>query len=512
MDERAAKTQQETVSDGSDGETHSAWDSVMRLLNPIVCGILLLSLVACGGGGSGSSSVTPEPIADNGGGGDGASDGSSDSTDDSCGVPAQLDFVEQVSQSWYLWFDELAAVDKADYTDPEAYLDALTAPLAADLRDPGFSYLTSISADEARFTSGAYIGFGFRYTITGANQFIMIDVFEGSPAHDAGFRRGWELLAIDLGTGFETMTALRDRGATSEEVFGTSDVGVERLFRLGKADTLLEAVVAKVELDPPALAGEPLLLARPGNSPVAYLNLRQFILSANDPLSSASQTFADAGVTDMVVDLRYNGGGLLSVVDNMMDLLGGGVADGALSFQLSHNSQHTEEDANQQGFFNELANTMTPQRIAFITSGSTASASELVINALDPHIEVVLIGADTYGKAVGQYAFDLEQCDVRLRLTAFEIVNGEGQGGYYTGLYDTGRFTLCSAQDDIFNGFGDPQEASLAAAMDWLATGTCQTERSLNVKQSQRATTRGAVPAWWRANTVRPDRLDPTLK
>ena len=155
MDERAAKTQQETVSDGSDGETHSAWDSVMRLLNPIVCGILLLSLVACGGGGSGSSSVTPEPSADNGGGGDGASDGSSDSTDDSCGVPAQLDFVEQVSQSWYLWFDELAAVDKADYTDPEVYLDALTAPLAADLRDPGFSYLTSISADEARFTSGA---------------------------------------------------------------------------------------------------------------------------------------------------------------------------------------------------------------------------------------------------------------------------------------------------------------------------------------------------------------------
>ena len=481
----------------------------MDSLSRIFYAALLLLLAACGGGG-GSSSVPSAPIADNGG--DGGSDGSSDNPDDSCGVPAQLDFIEQVSQSWYLWFDELAEVDKADYTDPAVYLDALVAPLAADLRDPGFSYLTSITADEARFTSGAYIGFGFRYTITAANQFVMIDVFEGSPAYEAGFRRGWELLAIDLGTGFETMAALRDRGATSEEIFGANEIGTERLFRLGKADTLLEAVVAKVELDPPALAGKPLLLARPGNSPVAYLNLRQFILSANDPLSSASQAFAEAGVTDMVVDLRYNGGGLLSVADNMLDLLGGGVANGALSFQLSHNSQHTEEDANQQGFFDELLNTMAPQRIAFITSGSTAAARELVINALDPHVEVVLIGADTYGKAVGQYAFDLEQCDVRLRLTAFEIVNGEGQGGYYTGLFDTGRFTLCSAQDDILNVFGDPQEASLAAAMDWLATGTCQTERSLNVRQSRPAKAGGADPSWWRVNTVRPDRLDPTLR
>ena len=205
-----------------------------------------------------SSSVPSAPIADNGG--DGGSDESSDNPDDSCGVPAQLDFIEQVSQSWYLWFDELAEVDKADYTDPAVYLDALVAPLAADLRDPGFSYLTSITADEARFTSGAYIGFGFRYTITAANQFVMIDVFEGSPAYEAGFRRGWELLAIDLGTGFETMAALRDRGATSEEIFGANEIGTERLFRLGKADTLLEAVVAKVELDPPALAGKPLVI------------------------------------------------------------------------------------------------------------------------------------------------------------------------------------------------------------------------------------------------------------
>ena len=76
----------------------------MDSLSRIFYAALLLLLAACGGGG-GSSSVPSAPIADNGG--DGGSDESSDNPDDSCGVPAQLDFIEQVSQSWYLWFDEL---------------------------------------------------------------------------------------------------------------------------------------------------------------------------------------------------------------------------------------------------------------------------------------------------------------------------------------------------------------------------------------------------------------------
>ena len=95
------------------------------------------------------------------------------------------------------------------------------------------------------------------------------------------------------------------------------------------------------------------------------------------------------------------------------------------------------------------------------------------------------MGEDTLGKAVGQYAFDQDrvspewsQCDTRLRLVTFEIVNGEGQGGYYTGLVDSGRFTLCPAVDDISRNFGDPEEASLSVALDWLNSGTCNAAAS----------------------------------
>ncbi|GIS02176.1 MAG: hypothetical protein CM15mP103_07270 [Gammaproteobacteria bacterium] len=92
----------------------------------------------------------------------------------------------------------------------------------------------------------------------------------------------------------------------------------------------------------------------------------------------------------------------------------------------------------------------------FITSRSPASASELVINGLHPHIDAVMVGGNTYGKQVGQGRWDLheleeglerEDCDVALRLTAFEIVNGENEGGYHqVGLGGTGRFTLCAAR------------------------------------------------------------------
>jgi hypothetical protein len=131
---------------------------------------------------------------------------------------------------------------------------------------------------------------------------------------------------------------------------------------------------------------------------------------------------------------------------------------------------------------------MEPLRIAFITTGGTASASELVINSLAPHIEVVIIGEDTLGKAVGQYAFDQSQvpewasCDTRLRLIAFQIVNGEGNGGYYNGLVSSGGFTFCPAKDDLTRNFGDPEESSLNAALGWLNNGFCSANTATTSK------------------------------
>ena len=491
------------------------------MINWLVIGLFSFLLMACGGGGDSSSPPPPAPpIADN--------DNSDDTGDaDACGVPAQIDFVEAVTDSWYLWYDEMADVDKAGYESAQAYLDARLEPLSDDGRDRGFSYMTTITEDETSISSGAYIGFGFRSSSSSTGLFI-IDVFESGPAWAAGIRRGMELIAVDTGNGFETLEQLSEREATSEEIFGPSEVGVVRDFRFRQNGTEVEFSIAKDELEPPALAGEPLLIERSGLSPVGYLHLRQFIDAALTPedgfssLTDATTLFKEASVTDLIIDLRYNGGGLLSVADTMMDLLAGLTATGEPSFKIQVNDQHPEfnDDEDNWGLFDELLETFSPIRIAFITSRSTASASELIINGLDPHIEVVMVGGNTFGKQVGQGRWDMhegveglerEDCDVALRLTAFEIVNGENEGGYHqVGLEGTGRFTLCAAEDDIFNAFGDPQEASVATALDWLGTGSCPSSASANndaVKASQRA----ALPAWLEAEYI-PERVDGNLR
>ena len=489
--------------------------------NWLVIGLFSFLLMACGGGSSGSSPPPPAPpVADN--------DNSDDTEDaDACGVPAQIDFVEAVTDSWYLWYDEMADVDKAGYESAQAYLDARLAPLSDDGRDRGFSYMTTITEDETSISSGAYIGFGFRSNSSSTGLFI-IDVFESGPAWAAGVRRGMELVAVDTGNGFETLEQLSEREATSEEIFGPSEVGVVRDFRFTQNGTEVDFSIAKDELEPPALAGEPLLIDRSGLAPVGYLHLRQFIDAALTPedgfssLSDATTLFKEASVTDLIIDLRYNGGGLLSVADTMMDLLAGLTATGEPSFKIQVNDQHPEfnDDEDNWGLFDELPETFSPIRIAFITSRATASASELIINGLDPHIEVVMVGANTFGKQVGQGRWDMhegveglerEDCDVALRLTAFEIVNGENQGGYHqVGLDGTGRFTLCAAEDDISNAFGDPQEASVAIALDWLGTGSCPSSvsgSSNGVLASQRV----ALPAWLEAEYI-PERIDENLR
>ncbi len=493
--------------------------------NWLVIGLFSFLLLACGGG-SGSRTPPPAPPVADGPGSDNDSSGDTGEAD-ACGVPAQIDFVEAVTDSWYLWYDEMADVDKAGYESAEAYLDARLAPLIDDGRDRGFSYMTTITEDETSISSGAYIGFGFRSNSSSTGVFI-IDVFESGPAWAAGVRRGMELVAVDTGNGFETLEQLSEREATSEEIFGPSEVGVARDFRFTQNGTEVDFSIAKDELEPPALAGEPLLIDRSGLAPVGYLHLRQFIVAALTPedrfssLSDATTMFKEASVTDLIIDLRYNGGGLLSVADTMMDLLAGLTATGDPSFKIQVNEQHPEfnDDEDNWALFDELPETFSPIRIAFITSRATASASELIINGLDPHIEVVMVGANTFGKQVGQGRWDMhegveglerEDCDVALRLTAFELVNGENQGGYHqVGLDGTGRFTLCAAEDDISNAFGDPQEASVATALDWLGTGSCPSSvsgGSNGVLASQRVT----LPAWLEAEYI-PERVDENLR
>jgi hypothetical protein len=119
-----------------------------------------------------------------------------------------------------------------------------------------------------------------------------------------------------------------------------------------------------------------------------------------------------------------------------------------------------------------------PVRIAFLTTGATASASEITVNSMSAWVEVAIVGEDTLGKPVGQLAFDLGGgCEDRLRLVSFRTVNARGQGDYYEGLGGTLHFA-CAASDTLGRPLGDPTEGLTAAALHWLGTGACATVMS----------------------------------
>lgn len=452
------------------------------VIKAISCSSISLLLAACGGGGGGGGnggSLSPPPTTP-------------PPATASCDVESQKDFVLAVADDWYLWYDEMASVSQADFTTAEAYLAALTAPLAQDFRDPGFSYLTTRAEDEANFTSGAFVGFGFRFAIDDAGRYLISDTFGGGPAFRAGFVRGAELLAVDTGSGFVTMREYEEQGDSLDTIFGGPVDGLERGFRMLIEGETVEFVVRKEELDVPPLAAAPRTLARPGLTPVAYIHLRSFTLSANSELDAVFAELAGQGITDFVIDLRYNGGGLVDVADRFLGLLGGQVAGGEIAYKLSHNDKRAAENAESD--FIDQPNSAAPLRIAFLTSDATASASELMINSLEPFVEVVLVGGDTSGKAVGQYAFDQNGCETRLRMVAFETVNGEDFGGYYTGLVDTGRFTLCAVEDEFTGAFGSADEALLAGALSWLNDGVCPAEVGVSSSANNRSLRRGPPP------------------
>jgi hypothetical protein len=189
-------------------------------------------------------------------------------------------------------------------------------------------------------------------------------------------------------------------------------------------------------------------------------------------LRNAFQTFRSQGISKVIVDLRYNGGGLVSIAELLGNLLGGNRSTANVMFFQTFNAAKSSN--NTTTHFNPQAQSVSPLKIAFIGTGGTASASELVINSMTPYLGVNsgLIGTNTYGKPVGQIAVDRSACDDRLRVMAFKTENSNHQGDYFNGLA-TYVGATCQAADDITKPLGDASESSVMKALDFVAGRTC---------------------------------------
>ncbi|WP_294333339.1 S41 family peptidase [uncultured Sphingomonas sp.] len=442
----------------------------MGFLRSGVSAIVLAALLAsCGGGGSGGGSgtvvqpgsATPTPTAS------------------SCSLRARQDWLLATMREWYLFPETLPAnLDPGGYTTADAYLDALTATARAQGRDRYFTYLTSITQETAYYNSGSSAGFGFRLSSDG-NGVTVTESFEGSSALQAGIDRGAQILAIgtssaDLRDVTSIYAAQGSAGIT--DALGPSTAGTTRVLRVRDPDGTVRIVtLAKTDyaLTPVSSRYGAQILTDPnGGGRVGYVNLRTFINTADPALRAAFASFKAQGIDKVIVDLRYNGGGLVAIAELFGDLLGGARASSDVFSFTSFRPEKSANDSTRN--FMPQPEAIAPTRIAFIGTRATASASELVINGMIPyfHANLGLIGTNTYGKPVGQVAIDRSDCDDRLRVIAFATQNANRQGGYFNGLAGNVEAS-CSAADDVTHPLGDVREASVKAALDFVAGRSC---------------------------------------
>ncbi len=444
-------------------------------MKPGRCGAalsVLALLSACGGGGGGGS-PTPSPISAPP---PAPTPSPTPAPSAGCSLLERQNWAAAQLREFYLFPETLPAnLSPAGFNTVQDYVDALTATARAQRRDRFFTFVTSIREENAFFQSGQTAGFGIRLSTDAAARRVFIaEAFEGAPALLQGIDRGTEILAV--GTSEANLRPTADIVAAEggiSNALGPSTAGTTRVLRVQDASGIRNVTVTKAEFEiPPVSNRYGARIIDDGGRRVGYLNLRTFIDTADPALRQAFAGFRSAGITEVIVDFRYNGCGLVSIAELMGDLLGGNrTRQEVFSFTTF---RPEKSQFNETRFVEPQPQSISSMKLAFIATNGTASASELVINAFIPYLRANagLIGGNTFGKPVGQIALDRSQCDDRLRVVAFATQNANRQGDYFDGLASKVEAS-CQAPDDFSRQLGDPTEGSVRTALDYLAGRPC---------------------------------------
>ena len=390
-----------------------------------------------------------------------------------CTTLGQCSYVRDVLQSFYYWYRQLPDPDPASFSSPEAYLEAVRyRPL-----DTTFSYVTSKASSDAFYSESQYIGFGFSFKQTGETELRLAQTFPGSPAAEAGMDRGDFLLSVN-GKPVPDLIRSGEIGTVfgPEQVGVSADVAWRDMRGQERSATLTKSLVTIPTVSQTAVIPE-------GSARVGYVHLRNFVQPSVEALSTAFAEVRDGGATDLVLDLRYNGGGLVTVSQHLASLVGGAPLVGKVFVQFTHNDKQASRNTTYD--FQAKPQALGLSRLVVIATGSSASASEAVINGLRPYMDVKVVGDATYGKPVGQYGFEF--CQKVLYPVSFLVTNARGEADYFDGIPAD-----CAAADDLDHPLADAGEASLAEALHVLRTGRCSAAAAGQARALARL--RAAVP------------------
>jgi C-terminal processing protease CtpA/Prc len=370
-----------------------------------------------------------------------------------CEIGTQNAWVYELMLNAYLWAEELPDIDPLAYDDP--------ATMVADIRFQDvdrWSRVSDLETTEALFEEGMVIGLGTRTDYDTAGNVVFSFVHPLSPAGQAGVVRGDRLVGLG---GFAIDQVSADD--LWDQAYGPNEPGVVVDMVVESGSETRELSITK-DWYPLVTVPYVEIFAVAGRS-VGYFTFTTFVEPSVAELDDAFTQFRDAGVREVIVDLRYNGGGSISTARHLIDLLVGGIAEGRVSYRVDYTGVLDEQDTTRH-VSRVGASLPAVDKVVFITTGSTLSASELVINGVRPHVAVDLVGDRTGGKPVGSHQWSF--CDKVAQPITFALLNAENYGEYFDGLPAD-----CVALDDVTLPLADASEASITAALSLLAGTGC---------------------------------------
>ncbi len=403
------------------------------------------------------------------------------------------------SNDLYLWYDEIVDMDPVLHPTPEYFEQMRTfavTPSGADRDRFHFTYPTD--AWRLLSQSGVSAGYGVAFAILASRppRDVRVAYIEpDSPASRANLRRGARILTVDGANVTYGRPAVlnaglfpADTGETHE--FEIQDPGASQPRKV----TLTSAVVTS---DP--VQNHSTIETSSGT--VGYMLFNDHIATAERELVDAVAEFEQAGIDDLVLDLRYNGGGYLAIASQMAYMVAGPSTSGQTFDELRFNDKHTTLNPvtgrslsptpfydTTLGFSVATGNplpSLNLTRVFVLTGGGTCSASEAIINGLRGiDLEVIQIGRTTCGKPYGFYPAD--NCGVTYFSIQFQGVNAKGFGDYPDGFSPQNTDDVegvsvpgCVVGDDFDHTLGDIDEARLKAALSYRTDATCPTPAAL---------------------------------
>jgi carboxyl-terminal processing protease len=359
----------------------------------------------------------------------------------------------------YLWYNQIPSTFNAQtYSDPNTIMEAVR----QYSNEPGFSAPVDKwsfgmkQTDWDNLSNGVSGDFGMSVFFFKEGDLRVKSVERSSPAGLAGIRRGWRITKINGSTNIATSNA----DFISNAVW-SSQTGTFTFTKPDGSSVDLNLAAASYKEHPVYLDS----IYNVGSKKVGYFSFNSFLGDTTELYNEFSRVFskfAAANINDLVVDLRYNGGGYVTVQQKLADWLVPASGNGQLMMKEQFNDKYTQY--NSTDYFQKLGS-LNLSRIYFIVSHNTASASELLINNLKPFVDVQLVGpSKTYGKPVG--FFPIPVGDWYIFPVSFRSTNKNGQGNYFNGM-DLNS----TVSDGLDKDWGDVTETCLQSALSNISTG-----------------------------------------